>query len=105
MKEIAPLYEGKEITTFRKMADLVDKHVNADGKKYHTAIRYGVTQACLDAVAKSQHKLMAQVVADEYGTKISDTMVPIFSQSGDDRYLNVDKMIMKEVGVLPHALQ
>ena len=104
MKEIAPLYEGKEITTFRKMADLVDKHVNADGKKYHTAIRYGVTQACLDAVAKSQHKLMAQVVADEYGTKISDTMVPIFSQSGDDRYLNVDKMIMKEVGVLPHAL-
>ena len=53
MKEIAPLYEGKEITTFRKMADLVDKHVNADGKKYHTAIRYGVTQACLDAVAKS----------------------------------------------------
>lgn len=104
LKEIAPMYEGKEITTFREMADLVDKHVDADGKKYHTAIRYGVTQACLDAVAKSKKQLMAQVVADEYGTKICDTMVPIFSQSGDDRYLNVDKMIMKEVGVLPHAL-
>ena len=104
MKEIAPMYEGKDITTFREMADRVDKHIDANGKQYHTAIRYGVTQACLDAVAKSQNKLMAQVIADEYHTKVADRMVPIFSQSGDDRYLNVDKMIMKEVGVLPHAL-
>lgn len=104
-KEIAPLYEGKEITTFRQMADLVDKHVcPTTGKQYHTAIRYGVTQACLDAVAKSQNKLMAQVIAEEYGTKISDTMIPIFSQSGDDRYMNADKMIMKGANVLPHAL-
>ena len=104
-KEIAPLYEGQEITTFRKMADLVDKRVSpSTGKIYHTAIRYGVTQACLDAVAKSQNKLMAQVIADEYGTKISDTIIPIFSQSGDDRYMNADKMIMKGADVLPHAL-
>lgn len=103
-KEIAPLYEGKEITSFREMADLVDKKVNADGKKYHTAIRYGVTQACLDAVAKSKSKLMAEVIAEEYGTTISKTMIPIFSQSGDDRYMNADKMIMKQAEVLPHAL-
>jgi methylaspartate ammonia-lyase len=80
------------------MADRVDK-VN-----YHTAIRYGVTQACLDAVAKSKGKLMAQVIADEYGTEISKTLIPVFSQSGDDRYLNADKMIMKAADVLPHAL-
>lgn len=104
-KEIAPLYEGKEITTFRQMADLVDKHVcPTTGKQYHTAIRYGVTQACLDAVAKSQNKIMAQVIAEEYGTKISDKIIPIFSQSGDDRYMNADKMIMKGANVLPHAL-
>lgn len=103
-KEIAPLYEGKEITSFREMADLVDKKVNADGKKYHTAIRYGVTQACLDAVAKSKSKLMAEVIAEEYGTTISKTMIPIFSQSGDNRYMNADKMIMKQAEVLPHAL-
>ncbi len=104
-KEIAPLYEGKELTTFRQMADLVDKHVcPATGKQYHTAIRYGVTQACLDAVAKSQNKIMAQVIAEEYGTKISDKIIPIFSQSGDDRYMNADKMIMKGANVLPHAL-
>lgn len=104
-KEIAPFYVGKEITTFREMADIVDKTIRpATGKNYHTAIRYGVTQACLDAVAKSKGKLMAEVIAEEYGTKLSDTIIPIFSQSGDDRYLNADKMIMKGADVLPHAL-
>ncbi len=103
-KEIRPMYEGKEIGTFREMADRVDKYTNAEGKQYHTAIRYGVTQACLDAVAKSQNKLMAQVIADEYNVTIADTMIPIFTQSGDDRYQNADKMIMKGAAVLPHAL-
>lgn len=103
-QEIAPLYVGKEITSFKEMADRVDKHIKEDGKAYHTAIRYGVTQACLHAVALSKSKVMAQVIADEYNTEISSEIIPIFSQSGDDRYLNADKMIMKGVDVLPHAL-
>jgi len=104
-KEIAPMYKGKEITSFREMADLVDKSKSpSSGKIYHTAIRYGVTQACLDAVAKSKSKLMAQIIAEEYGTKVSDKIIPIFTQSGDDRYMNADKMIMKGADVLPHAL-
>lgn len=104
-KYVAPLYVGKEITTFREMAELVDTGINPErGKVFHTAIRYGVTQALLDAVAKSQGKQMAQVIAEEYGTEISKKMIPIFSQSGDLRYLNADKMIMKGADVLPHAL-
>lgn len=104
-KEIAPKYVEMEITNFREMADIVDKMISpSTGKIYHTAIRYGVTQACLDAVAKSQHKIMAEVIAAEYGTHVSDTMIPIFTQSGDDRYMNADKMIMKGAAVLPHAL-
>ncbi|MCL2839865.1 MAG: methylaspartate ammonia-lyase [Defluviitaleaceae bacterium] len=98
MKEVAPLYVGKDISTFREMAHAVDS------KPFHTAIRYGVTQACLDAVAKSQKKLMAQVVAQEYNLTLSNKLIPIFSQSGDDRYNNVDKMILKGSDVLPHAL-
>ena len=47
---------------------------------------------------------MAQIIAEEYDTEISSSIIPIFSQSGDDRYLNADKMIMKGVDVLPHAL-
>lgn len=104
-KEIAPMYIGREITSFKELAALVDTTKSpSTGKIYHTAIRYGVTQACLDAVAKSRSKLMAQVIADEYGTTVSDTMIPIFTQSGDDRYNNADKMIMKGAQVLPHAL-
>lgn len=104
-KYIAPLFVGKDISTFREMADIVDKAVNPEtGKVFHTAIRYGVTQALLDAVAKSKGKIMAQIIAEEYGTEVSKTIIPLFSQSGDDRYLNADKMIMKEAPVLPHAL-
>lgn len=104
-KEIAPLYEGKDITTFKEMSERVDQLIDKrDGKSYHTAIRYGVSQACLHAVALSQSKLMAQVIAEEYHTVVSPDIIPIFSQSGDDRYLNADKMIMKGVDVLPHAL-
>ena len=47
---------------------------------------------------------MCEVVADEYGLTVSDHMIPIFTQSGDSRYDNADKMIMKGAEVLPHAL-
>lgn len=102
---IAPLFVDKEISSFREMAEMLEKAVNPEtGRRFHTAIRYGVSQALLDAVAKSRSMIMAQVIAEEYGTKVSESMVPIFSQSGDDRYLNADKMIMKGADVLPHAL-
>ena len=104
-REITPLLVGKEMKSFRELATLVDKHIDsATGKPLHTAIRYGVTQAILDAVAKANGKLMAEVIADEYGLSVSKTGVPIFSQSGDERYTNADKMILKNSDVLPHAL-
>ncbi|MCL2187707.1 MAG: methylaspartate ammonia-lyase [Defluviitaleaceae bacterium] len=97
--ECEALYKGKEITTFKEMAHAIDSK-----RPCHTAIRYGVTQACLDAAAKSQKKLMAQVIAEEYGLQMATARIPIFSQSGDDRYTNVDKMILKGSEVLPHGL-
>ncbi len=102
--EIKPLLVGKEADSFKELSKIVDGAVRNDGKQFHTAIRYGVTQAILDAVAKNYKTTMAEVVAKEYGTTISDKKIPIFSQSGDDRYLNVDKMIVKGSNVLPHAL-
>jgi len=104
-REITPLLVGKEVKTFREIAELVDKHIDSTtGKPLHTAIRYGVTQAILDAVAKASGKLMTEVVADEYGLSVSESGVAIFSQSGDERYTNADKMILKNSDVLPHAL-
>ncbi len=102
-RHIKPLLEGQELGTFRAMAERFDA-LQVDGKPLHTAIRYGLSQAFLDAVAKAGNKLMAEVIAEEYGLKPSLERVPVFAQSGDDRYNNVDKMILKRADVLPHAL-
>lgn len=104
-KYIIPILKGRELNSFRELAEEVDRFMRPDtGKPLHTAIRYGVTQAILDAVAKSKRMLMAEIVAEEYETVVSNREIPIFSQSGDNRYDNVDKMIIKRADVLPHGL-
>lgn len=102
-KYIKPELVGKEADNFRALCEMMET-ITVDGKRLHTAIRYGVSQAILDAVAKATKRLMCEVVADEYGCTVSDSPIPIFTQSGDDRYLNADKMIIKGAPVLPHAL-
>lgn len=102
-KEIAPKLIGTELTAFKPLAEAFDK-LEINGKRMHTAIRYGITQALLDAVAKAQRITMAEVVQKEYNTGIDIKRIPIFAQSGDDRYDNVDKMIIKGIDVIPHAL-
>lgn len=102
-KYIKPELVGKEADSFRGLCKMMEA-ITIDGKRLHTAIRYGVSQAILDAVAKATNRLMCEVVADEYGCTVSEKPIPIFTQSGDDRYLNADKMIIKGAPVLPHAL-
>ena len=98
-KYIKPALVGKEADNFRELTKMMEA-IEVDGKRLHTAIRYGVSQAILDAVAKSTKRLMSEVVADEYGTTVSETPIPIFTQSGE----NADKMILKGAAILPHAL-
>ncbi len=102
-KYIKPELVGKEANDFRGLCAMMEA-IQIDGKRLHTAIRYGVSQAILDAVAKATGRLMCEVVADEYGCTVSDKPLNIFTQSGDDRYSNADKMIIKGAQVLPHAL-
>jgi methylaspartate ammonia-lyase len=102
-QEIKPRLVDRELTSFKSLAQEFDT-MHVKGKRIHTALRYGITQALLDAMAKANHTLMANIIAQEYNTKVSSTMIPIFSQSGDNRYDNVDKMIIKGSQVLPHGL-
>lgn len=102
-QHIFPKLIGREADSFRELANELEA-MTVDGKRLHTAIRYGVSQAILDAVAKAKHKMMCEVVAEEYGTTVTDREIPIFTQSGDARYDNPDKMIIKGAQVLPHAL-
>ncbi|MCK4259309.1 MAG: methylaspartate ammonia-lyase [Halanaerobiales bacterium] len=102
-KYIAPVLEGRELGSFKELAEEIDQML-IDEKRVHTAIRYGVTQAILDAVARAKKITMAEVVAEEYGLDLEVKPVPIFTQTGDDRYLNADKAIIKRSDVLPHGL-
>lgn len=101
---IKPLLIGKDVTHFKELAEEIDSLI-IDGSRIHTALRYGLSQALLDACAKANKMTMAEVVRKEYNIA-SDVYkrIPLFAQSGDDRYSNVDKMIIKEVEVMPHAL-
>ena len=100
---VTPLLIGRTFSDFRSVAAEVDNLV-VEGKRISAGIRYGVTQALLDGVAKSRAITMAEVIQDEYKTGIDIAIIPMHTQSGDERYSNVDKMILKEAGVLPHGL-
>ncbi len=100
---IKPQLVGQEAADFRGLCARMEA-ITVDGKRLHTAIRYGLSQALLDAVAKASGRMMCEVVAEEYGCTVSETPIDIFTQSGDDRYNNSDKMILKGAQVLPHAL-
>lgn len=103
-KNIVPLLIGEDVSTFRNLAEKYDR-MEVNGKRLHTAIRYGLTQALLNACATANHVTMAEVIRKEYNISEKEYKpVAIFAQSGDDRYINADKMIIKEADVLPHAL-
>src|SRR5258708_2718233 len=97
-EHVGPALTGRELTTFRDMAPVLD------ALPVHTAVRYGITQALLAAVAHQRQVTMAEVVRDEYETGVTLAPVPVFTQCGDERYHNVDKMILKEADALPHGL-
>ena len=102
--EVVPKLIGEELNSFRRLAEKMDR-MTIKGQRLHTAIRYGLSQAILSAVANVRKTTMAEVIRKDYGiTEKVYRPIPVFGQSGDERYLNVDKMIMKQVDVLPHAL-
>jgi len=94
---------GKNVESFKEFSQFVDS-LEINGQKLHSGIRYGLSQAGLDAVAKIRRITMAEVIANEYDTLISDKIIPIMPQCGDDRYIGADKMILKKAPILPQGL-
>ena len=146
-RAVAPLLQGREVASFRQLAEEVDGLVESvevvrplpqstgmtrrdlltaparlwrdaqeEEKKtipteritverrLHTAVRYGVSQALLKAVALARGVTMAEVIAEEWGLPLPDSPVPIHAQCGADRYAGADKMIARRVASLPHTL-
>jgi len=170
-RAVAPLLQGREVTSFRQLAEEVDSLVESvevirplpqstgmtrrdlltagmtrrdlltaparllrdaqaaqeEEKKtipteriiverrLHTAVRYGVSQALLKAVALVRGVTMAEVIVEEWNLPLPDSPVPIHAQCGADRYAGADKMIARRyagadkmiarrVASLPHTL-
>ncbi|MFD1645346.1 methylaspartate ammonia-lyase [Haloarchaeobius litoreus] len=116
---VASALRGRDATEFAENADIVEELPAArptedggatggdDGDstdQLHTAVRYGVSQALLEAAALANRETMTETLADALGTTPATEPVPVFGQSGDDRYTNAEKMIIKGVPVLPHGL-
>ncbi len=101
-EKLGPILEGYDLSDFRTSARVFDE-LEIDGARLHTAIRYGITQAILDAVAKARRITMAEVISKEYGTTIATQPVPTLGQSGEDFFSGTEKMILLKLSMLPHA--
>ena len=102
-QHITPKLLGRKVDDFLPNARFFDS-LEIEGKRIHTALRYGISQALLHAAALAQESSMTQVICREFELPLILEPIPLFAQTGDDRYTAVDKMILKEVDVLPHGL-
>ena len=96
------LLRGRPVDRFRDLAEEVDALVH-EGKRLHTALRYGITQALLHAVALANRCTMAEVVSREYGCAIAAAPIPILASCHKEDVQMIDRMILKRVELLPHA--
>ncbi|QQO23485.1 methylaspartate ammonia-lyase [Bradyrhizobium diazoefficiens] len=78
--------------------------VHHEGKRLPLAIEYGVSQALLRAAAHLRSTTLAEVICSEFSLPWPNRPVPLLAQSGDAREINIDKMILKGVDILPHGL-
>lgn len=99
-EDIAPLLEGRDAANFETNV----AEITSLGSSLHTAIRYGVSQALLDAASKARSVTMTDVLASAYDLEPAKKPIPLYTQSGDNRRENSEKMILKQVDVFPHGL-
>lgn len=99
---VAPRLVGAEVGDFR--AACAAALAPADGQALPLAVHYGTSQGLLRAAALAAGTTMAEAVCAAFDLPVVARPVPLYAQSGDAREINVDKMILKGVDILPHGL-
>lgn len=94
---LAPFLQNKKLTTFREVMNEVNL------LNLHRAVRYGVSQALLKAVAQSHREEMWKTILREWGIAEIVKKVPIQGSSGNNRIVNADKMIVNRLAGIPHG--
>lgn len=99
---VVPRLLGADVSNFLGACERVLAY--HEDKRLPIAIEYGVSQALLRAAAHLARTTLAEVICSELSLPLPERPVPLFAQSGDSREINVDRMILKSVDVLPHGL-
>jgi methylaspartate ammonia-lyase len=100
--EMRDVLLGLDVSSFRANAERIDRH-QVGGRPIHMALRYGLTQALLHAAALTTKRLPCEIIAQEYGCRVASAPVPILASGHRDDPAQLDRMILKRVGLLPHA--
>lgn len=100
-RAVVPRLKGLSVGSF---VDACSTSLMLEGERLPLAVSYGVSQALLHAAAHAHRCTMAEIISREFDLPISSRAVPLYAQSGDQRHINVDKMILRRVDVLPHGL-
>ncbi len=101
-EELPRLLCGWQPEQFRPMAERIDRHVY-NGAPLHAALRYGITQALLHAVALTRRMPMASVIAEEYGGTLATAPLPLLVSSPTGDWQQLDMRILKRADLLPHS--
>ncbi|KAH2546127.1 hypothetical protein KXW97_001018 [Aspergillus fumigatus] len=102
---VKPWLLSCDLSHFRHNAERVDlPWTELHGRRLHSAIRYGLTQALLAATALAQRRTIAEVICHEWSLgSIADRPVDILASCHRNDALQLDRMIMKKAPMLPHA--
>lgn len=101
-RRVRPRLLAISVDDFRSASRAV---LSAEGAaRLPLAIEYGTSQAILRASAHASQGTMAETICRAFGCPVLARPVSLYAQSGDARDINVDKMILKRVDILPHGL-
>ena len=104
MQDVCAALAGQSVTGFLDMCGWLEGQEFGDSRLNRTAAFYAVSQALLQAVALAQRRTGAEVLAAELDVQVSQTLIPINVQCGEDRRAGVDKAIAHRADALPHGL-
>ncbi len=99
---VAESLVGRDAARFRGLAEEFDRFEVAGGR-LHGALRYGLSQALLDAAALSRRLTATEIIADEYGLVPRDSRLPILAGALRLDWAQHDRLILKRAEVLPHT--
>ena len=98
----ASFLEGLDPSELRANLEALEGLV-ADGKPMHRALQYGLSQALLHAAAVATGRTITEVVTAEWDCVPSKVQVPILVSVPKTDWTLLDRMILKQVPLLPHA--